>query len=385
MDLLIHEDSLIWCLNKQKQLSPTFQIAVKCSSANCPTDEPPLYLRKYANRKGIYCILKDNIIIRLTFEHNGIQETEIVNMIPFAEADEHIRTLHEDAYGQLWIGTSRNLYRYSLSNHKLEKMWASAPMVNDIITDGRTVFIATENNGLLVIDGQGTKKIKIAGNCLGLALLPGKNPLDQHGQRQHTPLRPATQYPASHGSGMRPGRQQHLWHHDRPVKGNYGFSPGKPSRYSPGEQTFSTLRASSPPINMENFLCMYKDSNDCFHIGGTNGYLTVRADAFLDQQKKRVSSSSLQPSRSTPRQDRFPRLQRLWNSRLPHKTSRYTFPRSRPCTARIFRFCVSGTTGRHEEGNILPPRRAEQDPSVATLQGRQQSRNQIYRCQRALE
>ena len=48
-------------------------------------------------------------------------------------------------------------------------------MVNDIITDGRTVFIATENNGLLVIDGQGTKKrIKIAGNCLGLALLPGK-------------------------------------------------------------------------------------------------------------------------------------------------------------------------------------------------------------------
>ena len=32
--------------------------------------------------------------------------------------------------------------------------------------------------------------------------------------------------------------------------------------FTPGEQTFSTLRASSPHINMENFLCMYKDSND---------------------------------------------------------------------------------------------------------------------------
>ena len=102
-------------------------------------------LAKVRNGKGIYCILKDNIVIRLTFEHNDIHETEIVNMISVAEANEHIRTLHEDAYGQLWIGTSRNLYRYSLSSHRLEKIWASTRMINDIVTDGHTAFISTEN------------------------------------------------------------------------------------------------------------------------------------------------------------------------------------------------------------------------------------------------
>lgn len=31
-------------------------------------------------------------------------------------------------------------------------------MINDIVTDGHTAFVSTENNGLLVIEGQGTKK-----------------------------------------------------------------------------------------------------------------------------------------------------------------------------------------------------------------------------------
>lgn len=48
-------------------------------------------------------------------------------------------------------------------------------MINDIVTDGHTAFVSTENNGLLVIEGQGTKKrIKIAENGLGLALQPGE-------------------------------------------------------------------------------------------------------------------------------------------------------------------------------------------------------------------
>ena len=175
MDLLIHEDSLIWCLNKQKQLFAYFPSNGKVFTSKLSHRRTTPLLAKVRNGKGIYCILKDNIVIRLTFEHNDIHETEIVNMISVAEADEHIRTLHEDAYGQLWIGTSRNLYRYSLSSHRLEKIWASTHMINDIVTDGHTAFVSTENNGLLVIEGQGTKKrIKIAENGLGLALQPGE-------------------------------------------------------------------------------------------------------------------------------------------------------------------------------------------------------------------
>lgn len=101
MDLLIHEDSLIWCLNKQKQLFAYFPSNGKVFTSKLSHRRTTPLLAKVRNGKGIYCILKDNIVIRLTFEHNDIHETEIVNMISVAEADEHIRTLHEDAYGQL--------------------------------------------------------------------------------------------------------------------------------------------------------------------------------------------------------------------------------------------------------------------------------------------
>lgn len=354
MDLLIHEDSLIWCLNKQKQLFAYFPNSGKVFISKLSHRRTTPLLTKVRNRKGIYCILKDNIIIRLTFEHNGIQETEIVNMIPFAEADEHIRTLHEDAYGQLWIGTSRNLYRYSLSNHKLEKMWASAPMVNDIITDGRTVFIATENNGLLVIDGQGTKKrIKIAGNCLGLALLPGKilwistakgNIL--HYDLQRNTLHPMDQACGLDGNsiyGITTDREGKLWILTRQTV----------TIFTPGEQTFSTLRASSPHINMENFLCMYKDSNDCFHIGGTNGYLTVRADAFLDQQKEKEFLPCL--TTVTVNSKTRPVSSATTTLELPSSAQDLTLYLSTftPLHSQNIRFAFRHT-GRHEEWNILP-------------------------------
>lgn len=84
-------------------------------------------------------------------------------------------------------------------------------MINDIVTDGHTAFVSTENNGLLVIEGQGTKKKnKNSRERSRISPATWRNPVDQHSQRQYTPLRPAPQNPAFHGSGVRTERQQHL-------------------------------------------------------------------------------------------------------------------------------------------------------------------------------
>ena len=37
---------------------------------------------------------------------------------------------------------------------------------------------------------------------------------------------------------------------------------------------------------------MYKDSDDSFYIGGQNGYLSVRTNAFSDKKKKRFLAAS---------------------------------------------------------------------------------------------
>ena len=132
-------------------------------------------------------------------------------------------------------------------------------MINDIVTDGHTAFVSTENNGLLVIEGQGTKKrIKIAENGLGLALQPGEilwistakgNILryDLHRKTLHSMDR---EYGLNGNSiyNITTDRKGKLWILTRQ----------NVTIFSPEKQTFSTLRASSPHIDMENFLCMYK-------------------------------------------------------------------------------------------------------------------------------
>ena len=114
MDLLmIHEDSLIWCLKISKSSfrllssnGKSIHQQAKVPQANHPFAGEGTQRKRHLlhperqHRNPSYVSTR---IMTYT-------KTEIVNMISVAEADEHIRTLHEDAYGQLWIGTSRNLY-----------------------------------------------------------------------------------------------------------------------------------------------------------------------------------------------------------------------------------------------------------------------------------
>lgn len=354
MDLLIHEDSLIWCLNKQKQLFAYFPSNGKVFTSKLSHRRTTPLLAKVRNGKGIYCILKDNIVIRLTFEHNDIHETEIVNMISVAEADEHIRTLHEDAYGQLWIGTSRNLYRYSLSSHRLEKIWASTHMINDIVTDGHTAFVSTENNGLLVIEGQGTKKrIKIAENGLGLALQPGEILWisTAKGNILRYDLHRKTLHSMDRECGLN-GNSIYNITTDRKGK-LWILTRQNVTIFSPEKQTFSTLRASSPHIDMENFLCMYKDSDDCFYIGGQNGYLSVRTNAFSDKKKEKDFLPRL--TAVTVNSQTRPISSATTTLKLPPSAQDLTLHLSTftPLHSQNIRFAFRHA-GRHEEWNVLP-------------------------------
>ena len=123
--------------------------------------------------------------------------------------------------------------------------------------------------------------------------------------------------------------------------------------FSPEKQTFSTLRASSPHIDMENFLCMYKDSDDCFYIGGQNGYLSVRTNAFSDKKKEKDFLPRL--TAVTVNSQTRPISSATTTLKLPPSAQDLTLHLSTftPLHSQNIRFAFRHA-GRHEEWNVLP-------------------------------
>lgn len=227
-------------------------------------------------------------------------------------------------------------------------------MINDIVTDGHTAFISTENNGLLVIEGQGTKKrIKIAENGLGLALQPGEILWisTAKGNILRYDLHRKTLHSMDRECGLN-GNSIYNITTDRKGK-LWILTRQNVTIFSPEKQTFSTLRASSPHIDMENFLCMYKDSDDCFYIGGQNGYLSVRTNAFSDKKKEKDFLPRL--TAVTVNSQTRPISSATTTLKLPPSAQDLTLHLSTftPLHSQNIRFAFRHA-GRHEKWNVLP-------------------------------
>lgn len=214
--------------------------------------------------------------------------------------------------------------------------------------------ISTENNGLLVIEGQGTKKrIKIAENGLGLALQPGKILWisTAKGNILRYDLHRKTLHSMDRECGLN-GNSIYNITTDRKGK-LWILTRQNVTIFSPEKQTFSTLRASSPHIDMENFLCMYKDSDDCFYIGGQNGYLSVRTNAFSNKKKEKDFLPRF--TAVTVNSQTRPISSATTTLKLPPSAQDLTLHLSTftPLHSQNIRFAFRHA-GRHEEWNVLP-------------------------------
>ena len=104
---------------------------------------------------------------------------------------------------------------------------------------------------------------------------------------------------------------------------------------------------------MENFLCMYKDSDDCFYIGGQNGYLSVRTNAFSDKKKEKDFLPRL--TAVTVNSQTRPISSATTTLKLPPSAQDLTLHLSTftPLHSQNIRFAFRHA-GRHEEWNVLP-------------------------------
>ena len=98
---------------------------------------------------------------------------------------------------------------------------------------------------------------------------------------------------------------------------------------------------------------MYKDSDDCFYIGGQNGYLSVRTNAFSDKKKEKDFLPRL--TAVTVNSQTRPISSATTTLKLPPSAQDLTLHLSTftPLHSQNIRFAFRHA-GRHEEWNVLP-------------------------------
>ena len=234
------------------------------------------FLEKSNKNNGIFCVLKEKIVLLLQHKGDKIYESEIVDMSPDTEPDERIRTLHEDISGYLWIGTSHNLFRYNQKTKELHKIWENTGIINDIISSNdNNIYLATESNGLLCLSMNNKKSAyKVNENCWNIAIAPNQKVWigTQQGNiycytpqtKELTSMAKECGLDGSVITRLETSSSGKIWM----------MTNQKITIFDPDRNTFNTIHASDPTVFMNNFNCIYKDNDGIFYIGGTEGFLT---------------------------------------------------------------------------------------------------------------
>lgn len=240
--------------------------------------EQPLsyHIGKSYNPDGILCITQSRIIKHLQFRNSQIHEKQILDATPFLEDYEIIRTIHEDAEGNIWIGASRNLYCYVASKKIIQKIWENTGYINNIIvTQDKSIYATTETNGLLYLSPERKKyiyKIKESCTCITAGTNGDVWMGTQRGNVYHisSKTRTATLLPNLNGLDG-----NNIYQLETDVSGNLWIMTGKKIiLYYPLQKIYKELHTTDSNIPLKNFACMFKDHQGNFYIGGTEGFIT---------------------------------------------------------------------------------------------------------------
>ena len=91
-------------------------------------------------------MVRDHSVILIRYKEDRLFES-IVCAIPIKQG-ERIRALHDDRRGNLWIGTTYHLFRYSLEEGRLTTVCDDVGFINAIVSSNEgVVYFATEVEG----------------------------------------------------------------------------------------------------------------------------------------------------------------------------------------------------------------------------------------------
>ncbi|WP_221411542.1 two-component regulator propeller domain-containing protein [Dysgonomonas sp. 216] len=247
------------------------------------------FFEKSVDYDGVFVVVHDSIVILALYDGSHISETEICS-IP-ADPHERIRALYDDGRGNLWIGTTYNLFKYDLKQEKLDVIYEDVGIINDILSsDDGSIYIATESEGFwkicngkrdfkhftkenyLVLTASSDQKIWIGtqqGNVYSYN--PNNNNLVLETQN----------------CGLIGDVIIDLLADDN---GNiWILTDQKITIYNPETQIVNLINCSDPSIFLDNFLSLQKGKNGEMHVGGRGGVMVL---TFTNQFEKIIKNES---------------------------------------------------------------------------------------------
>lgn len=238
---------------------------------------------------GIFTIKKGSRIQHIQYIDNEIKKSTYC-ILPVKEG-ERIRTLHEDNYGNLWIGTNYSLVKYIPQTKQFRHIWENIGIINYIgSSKNGDIFVATESNGFLLFSADGKKKQYFPheeDSYTSLSITPEQNVWVKTSQSRiyfynstdGTFTQQTFEYDLSRDViyDILCDDQNNLWI----------LTDQKIMVYNPNKKGVHLIRCSDPSIKLDNFQTLYKDDDGRIHIGGSGGILV-----FLPQNNSQESSDS---------------------------------------------------------------------------------------------
>lgn len=271
-DVLAYENGYYWMWQKRQRLCLYDPATDKLLTS--PNRRLLASFEKSKSRPGIFTAKSDTIVLSVQLIDDRLIEQEIVTL-PLVE-HERIRTLHEDNFGNLWIGTTFHVFRYNLKTGRLRKEWENTGIVNKIISlaDG-SIYLATETNGFLCLspDGKKTCHGNTGENYSCLTSSPDQKIWigTQQGSvycyhPENDVFLPIMKEMGLNGDiivAIEADREGHVW----------VLSNQKITIYNPEDQSFQVIRCSDPSVLFSGFLSLCNDTMGQMHVGGLGGVL----------------------------------------------------------------------------------------------------------------
>lgn len=246
--------------------------------------ELSFFFERPSDREGIYMV-RDHSVILIRYKENRLFES-IVCTIPIKQG-ERIRALHDDRRGNLWIGTTYHLFRYSLEEGRLTTVCDDVGFINAIVSSNEgVVYFATESRGLWRISGESRLQIKDTGeNYSVLTVAPDNNLWVGTKQGNVYSYSSDTNdfISRTKDCGLTGDAVLDIKSDD---DGNlWILTSQRVMVYHPGTHIFTMMSCTDSWINLEDFQSLYKGPRGEMSVGGRGGIVTF---PHYNEKKRRI-------------------------------------------------------------------------------------------------
>lgn len=237
------------------------------------TLELSFFFEKPADGVGVYMVRNDSVLL---FRDDRKQLVEsVVCKVPVRKG-ERIRALHDDRQGNLWIGTTYNVFKYDLRQQNIQLICKEVGFVNDITSSEQgDVYFATEAKGLWKISGNEGRRIYDAQENYQKLSVAADQSLwigTQQGNvycytPKDTSLVSKTKDCGLTGDivlDIKPDSHGNIWI----------LTAQRITIYNPHTQTADLICCSDSWIKLEDFQSLYRGGHGEMSIGGRGGIIT---------------------------------------------------------------------------------------------------------------